>query len=231
MEPRNHRNPLSEVGSMFQQVAQLIQEIPLVKEICSNVNRLNTATVEGSAQNNKARINFDARSPSRIIVSPRFQASSFAAILPGDSIAEQVITTGFLNFLNLYNSALVLRLVLTWFPSVPEAIQQPLTTVCDPYLNLFRGIIPPLGGTLDLSPILAFVTLNFFTSAAAALPCEMDMEKSANGVVCATSPLSTPEVQPSAIQQSLGTWGQPASRFKQIWARRLSAQRQANGGP
>lgn len=33
-------------------------------------------------------------------------------------------------------------------------------TVCDPYLGLFRGIIPPLGGTLDLSPILAFVVLN-----------------------------------------------------------------------
>lgn len=33
-------------------------------------------------------------------------------------------------------------------------------TVTDPYLNLFRGIIPPIGGTLDLSPILAFVTLN-----------------------------------------------------------------------
>lgn len=33
-------------------------------------------------------------------------------------------------------------------------------SICDPYLNLFRGIIPPIGGTLDLSPILAFVTLN-----------------------------------------------------------------------
>ncbi len=33
-------------------------------------------------------------------------------------------------------------------------------TVTDPYLSLFRGIIPPLGGTLDLSPILAFVVLN-----------------------------------------------------------------------
>ena len=28
------------------------------------------------------------------------------------------------------------------------------------YLNLFRGIIPPLGGTIDLSPILAFITLD-----------------------------------------------------------------------
>jgi YggT family protein len=33
-------------------------------------------------------------------------------------------------------------------------------TICDPYLNLFRGIIPPLGGTLDLSPILAFIVLD-----------------------------------------------------------------------
>jgi YggT family protein len=50
--------------------------------------------------------------------------------------------------------------VLTWFPNPPEAIVAPLSTVCDPYLNLFRGVIPPLGGTLDLSPILAFLVLN-----------------------------------------------------------------------
>ena len=33
-------------------------------------------------------------------------------------------------------------------------------TLCDPYLNLFRGLIPPLGGTIDLSPILAFIVLD-----------------------------------------------------------------------
>lgn len=43
----------------------------------------------------------------------------------------------------------------------------------DPYLNLFRGIIPPLGG-IDLSPILAFVVLDLFTNSAAALPAELD---------------------------------------------------------
>ena len=48
------------------------------------------------------------------------------------------------------------------------------SSVTDPYLNLFRGIIPPLGGTLDLSPIIAFTVLNVFTSSAAALPCEMN---------------------------------------------------------
>lgn len=46
------------------------------------------------------------------------------------------------------------------------------STLCDPYLNIFRGIIPPLGG-LDLSPILAFLVLNAFTSTASALPAEL----------------------------------------------------------
>jgi YggT family protein len=47
------------------------------------------------------------------------------------------------------------------------------STICDPYLNIFRGIIPPLGGTLDFSPILAFLVLNAFTSTASALPAEL----------------------------------------------------------
>ncbi|CAI9095956.1 OLC1v1032003C1 [Oldenlandia corymbosa var. corymbosa] len=98
---------------------------------------------------------------------------NFAAILPGDSVAGIVATNGILNFLNIYNTVLVVRLVLTWFPNAPPAIVSPLSTICDPYLNIFRGIIPPLGGTLDLSPILAFLVLNAFTSAAAALPAEL----------------------------------------------------------
>jgi len=96
----------------------------------------------------------------------------FAAIIPGDSAVEMVVTSTIYNFLNIYNTIIICRLVLTWFPNPPQQIVGPLATMCDPYLNLFRGIIPPLGG-LDLSPILAFVVLNTFTSTAAALPCEM----------------------------------------------------------
>jgi YggT family protein len=59
------------------------------------------------------------------------------------------------------------------FPNPPQFISQPLSTVCDPYLNLFRGIIPPLGGTIDLSPILAFITLDLFTNSANALGAEI----------------------------------------------------------
>lgn len=98
---------------------------------------------------------------------------SFAAILPGDSVAGIVVANGISNFLNIYNTLLICRLVLTWFPNSPPAIVSPLSTICDPYLNIFRGIIPPLGGTLDLSPILAFLVLNAFTSTAAALPAEL----------------------------------------------------------
>ncbi|XP_010493251.1 PREDICTED: ylmG homolog protein 2, chloroplastic [Camelina sativa] len=104
----------------------------------------------------------------------RFAMSNhgFAAVLPGDSVAGLVVANGLINFLNIYNTILVVRLVLTWFPSAPPAIVNPLSTLCDPYLNVFRGFIPPLGG-LDLSPILAFLVLNAFTSSAMALPCEL----------------------------------------------------------
>mgnify|MGYP002820143259 FL=1 len=100
----------------------------------------------------------------------------FAAMIPGDSAVEVVITSGIFSTLNIYNTLLIGRLILTWFPNPPRQIVYPLATLCDPYLNLFRGIIPPIGGTIDLSPILAFTVLNVFTNTAAALPCEIDPE-------------------------------------------------------
>jgi YggT family protein len=64
-------------------------------------------------------------------------------------------------FVTLYSSLLIIRVLLTWFPSI-EWSNQPfaaLSQISDPYLNLFRSIIPPLGG-MDFSPILAFLALN-----------------------------------------------------------------------
>lgn len=114
----------------------------------------------------------------------------FAAVL-GGSVAGLVVANGINNFLNLYNTVLVVRLVLTWFPNTPPAIVAPLSTICDPYLNIFRGIIPPLGGTLDLSPILAFLALNFFSSTAAALPAELP-----NSAASSSASSSSSVVQP-----------------------------------
>ncbi|HGY5536681.1 MAG TPA: YggT family protein, partial [Prochlorococcus sp.] len=35
-----------------------------------------------------------------------------------------------------------------------------VSSITDPYLNIFRGLIPPLGG-IDLSAILAILALQF----------------------------------------------------------------------
>lgn len=64
-------------------------------------------------------------------------------------------------FVTFYSYLLIIRVLLTWFPTV-NWYNQPfaaLSQITDPYLNLFRNIIPPLGG-MDFSPILAFVALN-----------------------------------------------------------------------
>lgn len=63
-------------------------------------------------------------------------------------------------FLSIYSTLLIIRVLLTWFPNV-NWYNQPfaaLSQITDPYLNLFRSIIPPLGG-MDFSPILAFLVL------------------------------------------------------------------------
>ncbi|WP_066381196.1 MULTISPECIES: YggT family protein [unclassified Anabaena] len=64
-------------------------------------------------------------------------------------------------FISIYNTLLIIRVLLTWFPNI-DWYNQPfaaLSQITDPYLNLFRSIIPPLGG-MDFSPILAFIALS-----------------------------------------------------------------------
>ncbi len=67
--------------------------------------------------------------------------------------------------IQIYTFLLIIRVLLSWFPNLDfsNPIISNLTAITDPYLNIFRGIIPPLGG-LDLSPILAFLLLNFSES-------------------------------------------------------------------
>ena len=68
-------------------------------------------------------------------------------------------------FISIYSTLLIIRVLLTWFPTI-DWYNQPfaaLSQITDPYLNLFRNIIPPLGG-IDLSPLLAFLLLNVVSS-------------------------------------------------------------------
>ena len=63
--------------------------------------------------------------------------------------------------LQIYSFVLIVRVLLTWFPNVDmgNPVLSTVSSITDPYLNAFRGLIPPLGG-LDLSAILAFVALS-----------------------------------------------------------------------
>ena len=63
--------------------------------------------------------------------------------------------------LSIYSVLLLVRVLLTWFPSIDwsNGILSALCSITDPYLNLFRGVIPPIGG-FDISSILAFLLLN-----------------------------------------------------------------------
>ena len=107
----------------------------------------------------------------------RASSTNVAAMaIPGYGITEQIFVGGFLNFLSIYNLVITARILLSWFPQAQGiAVLQPVYAITDPYLNLFRGIIPPVFG-LDLSPILAFFLLNFLSSATAAVGAEITPE-------------------------------------------------------
>lgn len=71
-----------------------------------------------------------------------------------------LVTEGLANFLNIYLLLIFVRILLTWFPTVEwmNQVSAFLSPITDPYLNIFRSFIPPIGG-LDLSPILAILLL------------------------------------------------------------------------
>ena len=65
---------------------------------------------------------------------------------------------------SVYLFVLFVRVLLSWFPNMAgNPVIGGVASITDPYLNIFRGVIPPIGG-IDLSAILAFITLNLLES-------------------------------------------------------------------
>ncbi|MGD9702063.1 MAG: YggT family protein [Acidimicrobiia bacterium] len=66
------------------------------------------------------------------------------------------------SLLNLYIIAIIVRLVLSWFPlspgSVMERVNYGLRRVTDPVLEPLRRVLPPLG-PIDISPMIAIIGL------------------------------------------------------------------------
>ncbi len=67
------------------------------------------------------------------------------------------------NLFEIYFWLILVRCLLSFIPSI-DWYRQPYALIknaTDNYLNLFRRIVPPIGG-LDFSPIVAIIVLQIF---------------------------------------------------------------------
>ncbi len=59
-----------------------------------------------------------------------------------------------------YTIFLIVRVLGSWIPQFRNHnFMRFIAFYTDPYLNIFRRIIPPIGGMIDVSPLLGFVFL------------------------------------------------------------------------
>ena len=65
----------------------------------------------------------------------------------------------FYYIIHIYSLLIFARILMSWVPHDPRnPIFETLAQITDPYLNIFRRIIPPVG-MIDFSPILAIMVL------------------------------------------------------------------------
>ncbi|MDO4590955.1 MAG: YggT family protein [Slackia sp.] len=65
---------------------------------------------------------------------------------------------------DVYTMILFVYVMMSWIPmksGIIADIDTVLGRVCDPFLDLFRRFIPPIGGMVDISPIIALLVLQF----------------------------------------------------------------------
>lgn len=73
----------------------------------------------------------------------------------------------------VYMLMLFARILGSWVPELSQTrFMHFISFYTDPYLNLFRKIIPPIG-MIDFSPIVAFIALNFIEKAIVSLTIMM----------------------------------------------------------
>ncbi len=57
---------------------------------------------------------------------------------------------------------IIIYVLMSWLPAVKESfVGELLGKLVEPYLRPFRKLIPPIGGILDISPIIAYFALGF----------------------------------------------------------------------
>jgi len=64
--------------------------------------------------------------------------------------------------LNVYMYLIIGRAIISWVnPDPYNPIVNFLNTATEPVMKIARKIIPPIGGTLDISPIIVLVLIYF----------------------------------------------------------------------
>ncbi len=83
--------------------------------------------------------------------------ASFGVLADAVSTAKKFVDV----FVSVY-VLLIFAYVLTSWVKLPYSlnrVQRFLYDVCEPYLRLFRRVLPPIGGAIDLSPIVSVLVL------------------------------------------------------------------------
>lgn len=70
-----------------------------------------------------------------------------------------MITTIAVLLIQLYTYAIIGYILMSWIPALQaSAVGDFLGKIVEPYLNIFKRFIPPLG-MIDFSPIIALIAL------------------------------------------------------------------------
>ena len=76
-----------------------------------------------------------------------------------------LIAKAILAISDVYSFVIVVYVLMSWLPvdrgGILADLYRVLGRICDPYLDLFRRFIPPIGGMVDISPIVALLVLQF----------------------------------------------------------------------
>lgn len=60
----------------------------------------------------------------------------------------------------LYIMTIFVYVLLSWLPDARyRNWYRTLGSICEPFLSIFRRVIPPMGGMVDLSPMVAIFAL------------------------------------------------------------------------
>ena len=76
-----------------------------------------------------------------------------------------MLTSLIISLANAYTTIIFVYVIMSWLPNTSSGIvgdvYRILGKICDPYLNIFKRFIPPIGGVVDITPIIALLVLQF----------------------------------------------------------------------